>query len=163
VKTITSVKLMVANPSNEILVVRRAADDKFRGREHELPGGEISMSWHASRQKQQRQVIAGGAQELWEETGLQLNELEVVAVKGPIVRASKYGHVNKRHLIVARTAIFDPTICYDSVPGGPLEHFEHSWMTPGNAYEAVSHPVQRELIAAGALMLARTSELELVG
>jgi 8-oxo-dGTP pyrophosphatase MutT (NUDIX family) len=163
VKTITSVKLMVANPSNEILVVRRADNDEFRRRQRELPGGEITITQYASREELNRQVISGGARELWEETGLQLDDLDIVAVKGPITRTSKYGHINKRHLIVARTAILAPAIRYDSVPGGPIEHFEHGWMTPGSAYEAVSHPVQRELIAAGAIMLARTGELELVG
>jgi 8-oxo-dGTP pyrophosphatase MutT (NUDIX family) len=149
-KTVETVKLVVLNPLDDVLLLRRvlknANGPEIRGGDWELPGGEFEA-------EDLGHVLLAGGRELRQETGLELDELRLLGRQAPEERISKYGHMNRRHLLIARCALADPVVRFDSQPSGDIEHTEHAWAGIAEAQEIVSHPVQREFIATAGLVL----------
>lgn len=158
-KTVETVKLVVLNPSDEVLLLRRAVKvgnaPEIRGDEWELPGGEFAA-------EDLGHVLLAGARELHEETGLRLDELTILGKQAPDERRSKYGHINRRHLLIARCAFSNPAIRFDSQDDGVVEHTQHYWADTAAAQELVSHPVQREFIQAADFVLRGSLTLETI-
>ena len=159
-KTVESVKLGVVNPLGDFLLLRRVVKNngtpEIRGGKWDLPGGEIDPV-------DGRDILRAAERELYQESGLDLGSMDILSVKGPDIRQSKYGHTNIRHLVIARCALVSPTVQFINYPGTEPEHSDSLWTSPMHAYNIIDHPVQREFIQIAAQAINNTYDVQLIG
>lgn len=123
-----SVKLAIANPAGNYLLLRRAADDRNRPNTLDLVGGGLEGD---------ESPVEAAIREAGEESGIVLSA-DQIEFSPPITRRSSHGHINVRYF--GHVALpYDPVVETD-----PLEHSAPLWLSRDEALAGLSHLPLRE-------------------
>lgn len=128
-----SSKVVIFDAGNAVLTVLRAAHDRARAGQWDLPGGEADPHEAA---------IDCARRETWEETGFDLPRRYFQLVWRDRRPSAKGPHVNTRSFFRVELGLFRPVPPRLDI----AELATHEWRSPAEAATTLGHCVQREAI-----------------
>jgi 8-oxo-dGTP pyrophosphatase MutT (NUDIX family) len=128
-----SVKVIIVDEDNNVLVIDRAAHDTHRPKQGDLPGGGLD---------DQEDPLKGAVREVWEETGLLIEDDELLP--GPVNEApsSDGTFLNRRFFFLHMIEGPRPGVVLD-----PDEHSAFEWSQYPEAYSRLGHMAHQEAVA----------------
>ncbi len=122
-------KVLIVNPDEKVLLLRRSKTDTRRPLEWDLPGGHLEEG---------EEMIAGVVREIKEEAGIEVQNTRVLYSQTEVRRWDK----NEVNVVF----IFYISLTKSSEVKLSFEHVEHAWVSIKEAVSMFEYPTHIEFI-----------------